>query len=164
MRSIHSYFYQLPTSRVLIKCALVTRIFLDRRDMSDELRRVFDSFEGSTEAAAECSPPLDVIEAPDHVEVLIDLPGVDAASIQVAIARGVVVVAGTKAPPACAHDNAAFHLAERSFGRFARAVRLNGAFDAGKTEARLAAGELRVVIPRLEERRGREFRIQVRTD
>ena len=57
---------------------------------------------------------------------------------------------------------AAFHVAERTFGRFARGVRLTGAFDVGRADARLRAGELRVTLPRIDERRGRERRIPVR--
>jgi HSP20 family molecular chaperone IbpA len=55
----------------------------------------------------------------------------------------------------------AFHLAERTFGRFARAITLSGAFDAGRATASLAGGELRVVLPRIEERRGRDIAIEV---
>jgi HSP20 family molecular chaperone IbpA len=43
-------------------------------------------------------------------------------------------------------------------------VRLTGAFDAARAVATLRAGELRVTLPRIEERRGREHRIPVRTD
>jgi HSP20 family molecular chaperone IbpA len=72
-----------------------------------------------------------------------------------------ILVAGTKVPKACAHGDATFQLAERCFGRFARAVRLAGAFDAGRANASLVAGELRIVLPRIEERRGRDIRIPV---
>jgi HSP20 family molecular chaperone IbpA len=41
-------------------------------------------------------------------------------------------------------------------------VRLDGAFDAGRASASFTSGELRITIPRLEERRGREIRIPVR--
>jgi HSP20 family molecular chaperone IbpA len=72
-----------------------------------------------------------------------------------------VIVAGRKVPASCSHREAAFHLAERDFGRFVRAVRLSGAFDGGKAQASLAGGELRVVLPRVQERRGRDIRIDV---
>ena len=44
-----------------------------------------------------------------------------------------------------------------------RAIRLTGAFDAGKATATLSAGELRVMLPRIEERRGGDIRIPVNT-
>ena len=75
--------------------------------------------------------------------------------------QGTVIIVGRKRPASCAHGEATFHLAERSFGRFARAVRLNGAFDAGRASATLKGGELHVVLPRIEERRGRDIRIDI---
>jgi len=77
--------------------------------------------------------------------------------------RDALIVAGRKIPGQCQHVEAAFHLAERSFGRFARAVKLSGAFDAGKAEAALTAGELRITLPRFDERRGRKIRVPIRT-
>jgi hypothetical protein len=43
-------------------------------------------------------------------------------------------------------------------------VRLTGAFEVGRADAVLRAGELRVTLPRIDERRGLERRIPVRTD
>lgn len=143
----------------------MARIFLERRDLGDEARRLFDRLaeeSGVGELTGECSPPLDVIETSSTVEIVVDLPGVKIDDIQVVFGRGTLVVGGIKQPPTCEQQHeAAFHLAERGFGRFARAVRLSGAFDAGRATATFSAGELRVVLPRIEERRGRELRIPV---
>jgi HSP20 family protein len=109
----------------------------------------------------ECMPPVDVLETPHGVEIVVDLPGVKPSSVRIVFAKGTVLVAGEKVPAACAHKDAAFHLAERSFGRFARAVRLAAAFDAGRARATLAGGELRISLPRIEERRGREIVIPI---
>jgi HSP20 family molecular chaperone IbpA len=54
-----------------------------------------------------------------------------------------------------------FHLAERAYGRFARAVRLSGAFDAGRARAKIESGQLRIVLPRMEDRRGRMYTVPV---
>jgi HSP20 family protein len=61
---------------------------------------------------------------------------------------------GEKAPKP-AGSQQTFHLVEREFGRFARAVRLNGAFDVARAEARLRDGELTVVLPKVTDRRTR---------
>ena len=143
------------------------RIFLERRELGEELRRLFDSLEGESRAAGgtgECTPPLDVIDSPTSVSIIVDLPGVRPDAVQVVLSRGTVVIAGTKLPAACGHNDAAFHLAERTFGRFARVVRLAGAIDAGRARATLKAGELRIEFPRIEERRGRQVRVPVGTD
>ena len=142
------------------------RIYLERRDLNDDLRRLFDVLNGEVQAdgpPGECNPPLDVIESPATIELVMDLPGVDGDHLQVLFARGTVLIAGTKKPAACGHTDATFHLAERAFGRFARAVRIGGAVDAGRARATLTDGELRIVLPRLDERRGREIRISIET-
>ena len=50
---------------------------------------------------------------------------------------------------------ASYHLVERDFGRFARAVRVHVAVDAARASATLRDGELRIVLPKIAERRGR---------
>ena len=144
----------------------MARIYIERLDLPDDVREVFDALwdraDAEPQSAAECSPPLDVIETDAGIEVLVDLPGVPRAGVQVMLARNVLLVAGHKLPPTCDHAEAGFHLAERAFGRFARAVRLEGAFDGAAVTATMSAGELRVSLPRLEDRRGREIRIPVR--
>ena len=142
------------------------RIFLERREMGEELKRVFDLLEAEAKASGppgECSPAVDVIESPTQIEVIVDLPGLTRDEVQVVFTRGTLLIAGIKRPSVCSHSDAAFHLAERAFGRFARMVRLAGAVDAGAASASLEAGELRVVVPRIAERRGREIRIAVET-
>ena len=146
----------------------MARIFLERRDQDDDLHRLFDlltTADTSSGAEAECRAPVDVVETPTGLEIVMDLAGVPADAVQVVVAENTLIVMGRKSPSVCEHHReAAFHVAERTFGRFARGVRLTGAFDVGRADARLRAGELRVTLPRIEERRGRERRIPVRTD
>lgn len=136
----------------------MARVFLEYRDLPTHLIHLLEE----RRAAAECTPPLDVIETTDAIEVLVDLPGVPAADVDIVFADSVLVVAGQKAVGVCQHDGAGFHMAERAFGRFARAIRVDGAFDAGRASATLTHGELRVVLPRIEERRGTQLRIPIR--
>ncbi|HWK09857.1 MAG TPA: Hsp20/alpha crystallin family protein [Vicinamibacterales bacterium] len=141
------------------------RIYVERRELPPDLRELLDViWDGGAHQAsipAECTPSLDVLDTDGGIELIMDLPGVAAASLQIVFSRNVLIVAGEKLP-AREHPDAAFHLAERGFGRFARAVRLEGAFDAGRADASLQAGELRVRLPRIEERRGSEIRIPIR--
>ena len=136
----------------------MVRVYVERRELPDDLRHLLDV----NASAAECTPPLDVLETALGLEVLLDVPGVAASDIEIVFARNVLLIAGSKHPAACEHSDAAFHIAERAFGRFGRALQLEGAFDAGRATATLRDGELRLVFPRLEERRGRQIRIPIR--
>ena len=136
----------------------MARVYVERRELPAELLRLLDA----SPAAAECTPPMDIIETEVGVEAILDVPGVPASSVEIVFSRNVLLVAGFKLTGAWEHGDAAFHIAERSFGRFARAINLEGAFDAGRATATLIAGELRVVLPRLAERRGAEIRIPIR--
>jgi HSP20 family protein len=141
-------------------------MFMGRREMGDDLGRMLDQLDdgGRDPSAAECRPPCDVVETDAAIELVMDLPGVSEADVRILFTANTLVIAGRKLPAACQHGGAAFHLAERTFGRFARAVHLTGAFDAGAARATLKAGELRVVLPRIADRRGREIRIPVQAE
>ncbi len=139
----------------------------ESRELADEIAQLFDGISrscGRQISAGETLPALDVVETDAAVEVTVDLPGVEARELRVLIKNGVVIVAGEKVP----HDagqraEGVFHLAERGFGHFARAVRLTGAFDGGAARASLGGGELRVVVPKIADRRGREISVPIET-
>ncbi len=85
-------------------------------------------------------------------------------ALRILIKADVVLIVGEKERPALAkHTPASFHLVERDFGRFAPAVRIAGAVDTGQTRARLSQGELRIVLPRRDERRGQGTLIPIDT-
>ena len=128
------------------------------RQIFIELGRAF----GSESAAGECAPALDVYETDDALEITVDLPGVDAAAVRIVGKGDSVLVAGEKAARRARRDSS-FHLVERGYGRFARAVRVTAAFDGARATAHLADGELRIVLPRLHERRGTTRTIEVST-
>jgi HSP20 family protein len=105
--------------------------------------------------AGECMPVVDVFETEKTVEIVLDLPGVAADAIRILFKAGVLLIVGEKERPDMSKRGpASFHLVERDFGRFARAVRINAAIDGARAKARLANGELRIVLPRIAERRG----------
>jgi len=146
-----------------LQCVAVARLSFERREHPEDesVRQFFELLEGgAAEGQGECAPPVDVLEHGDRVYVLVDLPGVAPDSVRVIFSRGTLVVAGRKAPRVC-ERSVAFHLAERRFGRFVRAIGLPGAFDAGRAAATLAGGELSVVLPRIAERRGGDIFIEV---
>jgi HSP20 family protein len=137
----------------------MARVYVERRELPGDLQDLLDA--GA--AAAECTPPFDIFETAGAIEVVMDLPGVSADAVEIVFTNNVVLIAGRKTPRGCEHRDAGFHIAERAFGRFGRAIKLEGAYDTARATATLNSGELRLVLPRLEERRGRQIRIPVRS-
>lgn len=133
-------------------------------DLAEDVRRLLQELGGSGArgaAAGDCVPPLDVIETDEAVEVLMDVPGVTPDAIRVLLKAGVVLIAGEKWVSGPTAGTGGYHLVERGSGRFARAVRVNGAFDGSRVRATLADGELRVTLPKLSDRRGQGLVIPV---
>jgi HSP20 family protein len=142
----------------------VARIYFERRTGGEDVGRLLAWLGDSPSAAGagpEYRPPLDVVETPESLEIVADLPGVALDAIRVIFTQNAVLIVGHKAAPSCHDGEVAFHLAERTFGRFACLVRLSTAVDAGRAHATLRAGELVVSLPRIEDRRGRDIEIKV---
>lgn len=132
-------------------------------EFGEDIRRIFQELGrtfGLEALAGECSPPIDVSETEEAIEISMDLPGVDAAAVRVVVKGTAVLIAGEKLPRR-GHGESSFHLIERAVGRFARSVRLTIPCDAGKARATLDDGELRVRLPKIAERRGRPIVIPV---
>ena len=134
-------------------------------EIAEDIRALFEDLAANLTHeqrawSGECRPALDVLETDQAVEIVMDASGVPAEALRILFRAGVVIVAGEKAPPPGDHGHA-FHLVEREFGRFARAVRLTGAYDVAASRASLADGELTIVLPKIAERRGRAHRIRI---
>ena len=137
----------------------------EARELSDDVRELFEDLAATLPHeqraySGECHPTLDVLETDAAVEVVVDVSGIPSAALRVLFRAGVLLIAGEKAPPRASEDQT-FHLVEREFGRFARAVRLNGAFDIPLARASVDDGELTIVLPKLVERRDQSHPIPV---
>ena len=137
----------------------------EARELADDVRELFEDLASTLPHehraySGECHPTLDVLETDEAVEVVVDVSGIPVGALRVLFRAGVLLIAGEKAPSRTAEDHT-FHLVEREFGRFARAVQLSGAFDVRAARASLDDGELRIVLPKLIDRRDQTHRIPV---
>jgi len=129
-------------------------------DLADDVHRLLDDLarkrpDKRQMVAGECMPVVDVFETDKAVEIVLDLPGVSPDAVRILFKSGVLLIVGEKERPDLTRRGpASFHLVERDFGRFARAVRINAAIDGAQARARLINGELRVILPRITDRRG----------
>ena len=135
------------------------------RELAEDIRALFEDLAATLEHdqraySGECHPALDVLETESAVEIVVDVAGVPAEALRLVFRAGVLIIAGEKAPAHAGGDQT-FHLVEREFGRFARAVRLTGAFDVAASRATVRNGELIVILPKLRDRRNHAHRIPV---
>jgi HSP20 family protein len=132
-------------------------------DFGDDIRRLFLDLGrtfGAGSLAGQCSPALDVYEHDDAVEIVVDVPGVDPAAVRVVAKGDTLLIVGEKAARR-PRPESSFHLVERDFGRFARAVRLGPTCDTANARAHVADGELHITLPKVTERRRRTIPIAI---
>jgi HSP20 family protein len=106
-------------------------------------------------------PALNVGSTPGSIEVQAFAPGLDPATIDVNLERGVLTLSGERAASLPQSDaKTTVHLAERFAGRFRRVVSLPDDIDPNAVSARYVDGVLLVSIPRRESAQPRRITVQ----
>lgn len=95
------------------------------------------------------APKIDVRETDAGIEVTAELPGIDEKDITVELADELLTIRGEKKFERKEEDkDNGYHLMERSYGSFQRAVRLPYACPTDKVEAEFTKGVLKITCPR----------------
>lgn len=112
------------------------------------------------------TPQIEVSETDKEIQVTAELPGIDPSEVEVTLIDDVLTIRGEKQQPQKPDQQQGrdYHLTERSYGTFARYLRLPFRADPGKVQASFKDGVLTVVIPKPEEMQQKVHRIPVATD
>ena len=106
-------------------------------------------------------PPVDLCESESFITVSVELPGVRAEQVEVTLTNEQLRVRGRKRKGA--PRGVISHLcSERSFGQFARTVPLRWPIRKDGATAELRDGVLTICLPKLEDRRGCEHKVEVK--
>ncbi|HYJ46088.1 MAG TPA: Hsp20/alpha crystallin family protein [Pyrinomonadaceae bacterium] len=151
----------------MIKAAHIglKRIELER--LRDGVGRLYAALQEATEAevpvaGAAWTPPVDLCEAKDYISVRVELPGVAASQVKVGLTNTHLRICGEKKKRVPRNRSVSHLCSERSYGHFSRVVPLRWTVNVSEATAELADGVLTVRLPKLEDRRGAEFKIPIK--
>lgn len=118
-----------------------------------EFDRLFDDFFTGTGLARTAGqdiamvPSIDICETEDSLQVKAELPGVDEKDIDVELNGDILSIRGEKKSDREQKEEN-YHLVERSYGSFARSIRIPFAVDQEKVDASFDKGVLTITLPK----------------
>jgi HSP20 family protein len=125
------------------------------------VEEALDRFVGRTFSQNAWVPAIDVNESEDRFVVTMDLPGLEPDQVQVMFEDQVLTVRGAR-EFSKEDEGVHFHRIERSYGSFARSVRLPHTADGAKIEAAFDKGVLTVEVPKRDEAKPRAIEVKVK--
>ena len=117
------------------------------RDFDDLLNSVWG---GEPQTVHALTPSIDVQEREGEYEITAEIAGVSEKDLDVSLEDHVLTIRGEKKSERDEKEGN-YHLIERSFGTFERALRLPEGIDSGKIKAKFKDGILRVTVPKTVE-------------
>ena len=134
--------------------------------IQSEINRLFESLfelrQLGDEAQPHWMPNMDIVDGPNTVTLLIELPGVQLADLRLEADGGNIIVEGEKTPTPIPGGVGEHHQLERAYGRFHRVISLNYPINTHKADAVFRDGVLKIVFPKVENRRGGAVPIPVK--
>lgn len=135
--------------------------FRNLSDVQGEMNRMFEGVFGRPAAierawAARC----DLWETKDELVVAFDLPGVNEKDVTVSITGDLLTLRGERRRPDAAQD-VTYHHVERVYGKFERSIQVPIPVQPDKVKASYRDGVLTVMLPKVEEVKPREIKIDI---
>jgi len=123
--------------------------------LQDEMNRMFDrvwhvGVSTPPLDGQQWAPPADVYEYDDRFVILAEVPGIDAAGIEINVLGNTLTIRGEKKKPAVAADATATPRSECRYGRFCRTIELPAGAAKERVSAKSHGGLLEVTVPKSE--------------
>jgi HSP20 family protein len=122
----------------------------------------FDRIVGQALSKNAWVPALDIRETEDRFEVTADLPGLNSDDVEVTFEDGTLTLRGEREFSRDRDEGGQYHRIERSYGSFARSVRLPRVADSERIEASFDNGVLTVLVPKREEAKPRTIEVKAK--
>jgi len=132
-------------------------VFAELERLQREMQQAFDlSIRGGARSGF---PALNIGSTPKSLEIYAFVPGIDPATIEVQIEKGVLTIAGERAAEPVP-EKSTVHIDERFAGRFRRVITLPDDIDPNSATAKYRDGVLHISIARQETAIPRRIAIQ----
>ena len=131
--------------------------------LQDQFNRLFNEslrHTGQESALTAWAPAVDIFETPNELVVKADLPDVNEKDIDVRVENNLLTIRGErKFEKSVSEEN--FLRVERSYGSFSRSFSLPNTLNADAIRAEYKSGVLTVTLPKREETKPRQVKVNV---
>jgi HSP20 family protein len=131
-------------------------------DIQTEVNRLFDNFFGRSAGATGRAwvPPVDMHATKDDLVLTLELPGVSEKDVNVSITGDLLTVKGERRFENQGKEQELLHV-ERTHGKFERLIQLPMAVQADRVKATYRDGVLEIKLPKAEELKPKEIKIDI---
>jgi HSP20 family protein len=138
--------------------------FSELRSIQEQMNRLFE-LAGGRETGEEFQeglwqPPVDIFEDENSIVIKADLPEIDQQDIEVKIEGNTLILRGERKHEADFRKEK-YHRIERYYGPFQRSFSLPHTIDLAGVKASCDRGVLTVTLPKKEEAKPKQIRIEV---
>ncbi len=105
-------------------------------------------------------PPVDIFETGDSIVIKAELPGISKEDITLEVKENTLSIRGEKKFEKDVKEEN-YHRVERSYGAFQRAFSLPGTVQQDKVKAKFRDGILEVTLPKAEEAKPKQIKVDV---
>ena len=139
--------------------------FRNMNTLQERINRIFDETASRTNYDDEVSkcdwrPIVDIFDSENAIIINAELPGVTREDITLDVKENILTIKGERRiDEEVRNEN--YYRKERCFGSFERAFTLPSAVDPGKITANFKDGVLKVEIPKPEEKKPKQIKINV---
>lgn len=130
--------------------------FTEVQRLQREMNRLFS---GASEVYAHDFPAVNVWRSEGGAIVTAELPGIDAAKLDISVVGDSLTVSGNRELETL-REGESYHRQERTYGRFSRTLQLPFQVDAAKVEAKYDKGVLQITLPRVEAEKPKKIAIK----
>ncbi|WP_020650503.1 Hsp20/alpha crystallin family protein [Solimonas variicoloris] len=129
------------------------------RELINEFNRAYErNADASSGATADWAPAVDIEEYADRFVLHADVPGIDPATIEITLEKGVLTLSGSR-EQAVEQNGVERRRQERAVGKFLRRFVLPDTADADAVSASGKHGVLQVVIPKRAQAQPRKITV-----